>query len=215
MDRLSIRRTILAVGWIAIMPTLAPAQPPSTPRPPAPLVTSPAGSPFTPDEKTSIAAAVLGHPRVAAMVAGHKVRVLSTVREEPDKGVARAAAPSGAVVILFDYTAGYAIRARVNTSTAALVSEERLTGRPPASPEELAEASRIVRANPDDARLLDAGNVLEGGFVVDPPKRVRIESTGVPHRIIQLQILSPDRARLERLIHVDLTTEKVIASETP
>jgi hypothetical protein len=92
----------------------------------------------------------------------------------------------------------------MNSSNGAVLREERLRGRPQPSEEELQEARQVIRADPVHARMLQAGGVIEGGFVVDAPK---LQSRR--DRFLQFQILTSDRQRLQRLVIVNLTTHRI------
>ena len=103
---------------------------------------------------------------------------------------------------------GKATRFVIATETGALVREQPLRGRPQASEEELEEARRIIQTNEEHKRLLQAGGVLEGGLIVDGP-------SGAPssHRFLQMQVLTADRRRIQRLVVVDLTTGTIALSK--
>lgn len=185
---------------------------------PAVAVTSPGGAPFAAAEKAAISAMVLGHPLVAPALVGHDVHVVSVTAEEMDKTLVPApgVAPARiASVVLFDYTLGSALRVRVNPATGALVSREQLAGHPPASADERKRAEAIIRTNVENDQLLRSGGILEGGFiVVDHPARLPLAPSAIPHRLIEFHILSPNRAELRRIVHVDLTAGTIASIVT-
>ena len=92
-------------------------------------------------------------------------------------------------------------------SNGAVLRQELLRGRPQPSEEERQEARQIIRADPEHARMLEAGSVIEGGFIVDAP---RLESTR--DRFLQFQILTSDRLGLQRVVIVNLTSRRIAES---
>jgi hypothetical protein len=183
-------------------------------------ITSSVGQPFSDADKRAIAASIVAtRPGQVQSFSNHKVRVLSVIREEkpgaitPQSVASRAVVQPFAIAIIFDYTAGVAIRAKLDTQNGSFLSEERLAGRPPASPEELEVAKNIVRADTEHAKLLSLGGVLEGGFIGDPPRSI-IKNAG-RSRFIEFQLLTADRRRIQRLVYVNLSTDKLVASTKP
>jgi hypothetical protein len=167
-------------------------------------IRSSASEGFTLRERAQVVTQVLALPQVSVAMKGHRLRALRVVMELGEK----AAPPQHlATVVLFNYTLGKATRFVIDTETGALVREQPLHGRPQPSEEELQEASRIVRGDVVHKRLLEVGDVLEGSFIVDGPP-------GAPplHRYLQMQVLSPDRHRIERLVVVDLATGTIASS---
>jgi hypothetical protein len=55
--------------------------------------------------------------------------------------------------------------------------------------------------------MLEAGGVLEGGFVVDAPMRQSMRD-----RFIQFQILTSNRLGLQRVVIVNLTNRRIAES---
>ncbi|HEV3087517.1 MAG TPA: hypothetical protein VGX96_09870 [Candidatus Elarobacter sp.] len=178
----------------------------------SPAVTQPAafsrsnyGAPFNADERALIQRRILGDPKLAEL-RSDRLRVLFvtpsiSAKEQPQRQ---------ANAILFDYTRGTAYRASVDLQTGGVARLEQLPGRPQPSPEEIAEAARIIAKDPVHARLI-AGQrgVLDGGFVVDGPP-----GAAARDRFLQFQLLAPDRRRLIREIIVDLTAGKIASSIT-
>lgn len=103
-------------------------------------------------------------------------------------------------LVIFNYDEGRAAKLLVDASTAEVLVEQPIRGRPQRSEEEKQDAIKIIRRDPELNRLLQANAIFEGGFVVDGPR-------GAPskHRFLQLQLLTADRLHLHRTITVDLT----------
>lgn len=160
--------------------------------------------PFTPGERARLSEQALAHLRTDPVVRNQRMRVLTVKRLTPEK---EAPETSTAGVVVFNYSQGNAKRIIINPANGAILRVETLRGRPQASEEELQEASQIIRADQEHARLLDAGGVLEGGFVVDDPGR-----RSPRHRFIQFQILTPDRQSLQRFVTVNLNTGRIAES---
>jgi hypothetical protein len=160
------------------------------------------GFPLGAEMREDIVHRVLTHPGVALRTPAHRLAVIRMTL-----GTATAASGSTrtvATVVLFDHTTGEARRVLFDVPSGELLANRRLPGRPQGSPEEFAEAARIVRRDPELAALLDEGSVLDGGFIVADPG-------GSTRRMLQLKLLTADRLRLVRSITVDLTLG-VIAS---
>lgn len=159
------------------------------------------GIPFTSQEQTQIINRFLANPRVVESMRNQRVRVLSLVSEPSDKETtAPRSANRIARAIVFNYSTGNAMRFMIDTASGEVLREEPLRGRPQASQAEMQEAMQIIQANPELARLLQTGGIVEGGFIVDGP-------TGAPprNRYIQMQVLTSDRSRIQKLVSVDLT----------
>lgn len=111
-------------------------------------------------------------------------------------------------VVVFDYAAGKAASLLVDASSAEVLAEQPIRGRPQASEEEKQDAITIIRRDPELDRLLQAKAIFEGGFIVDGPR-------GGPrkHRFLQVQLLSPDRLHLQRSVTVDLTAGTIANSK--
>jgi hypothetical protein len=160
-------------------------------------------------ERAQIVKAVVEHKKVAPLFKGHRIEPIEVRLGEPDKD-APVKGPV-ATVVIFDYHQGKAHRFRLAVATGALVHREELSGQPQPSAAEIAAAEKIVRDDKDHAKLLKMGAILEGGFIADPPKGT-LKATKVPHRIVQLHLLTKDRMKFERIIYVDLTDRKIISS---
>ena len=152
------------------------------------------------DERISAIARVLAHPGVGASATGHRlagIRATATTTTNVS-GQSR----SIFTVILFDHTALETRSVSIDIVTNVLIADQVVSGHPQRSPEELEEASAIIRQDEAIGRFLDQGAVLDGGFIVDDPGRPR-------RRIIQFNLVSGDRRTLLRTITVDLTLQKV------
>lgn len=153
-----------------------------------------------------IAQRVLRHPDLPQRAAGHRLVAIRVTAES----IADASGnqKTMASVVLFDHTALEARRVVIDQATDRLLSNERLSGRPQRSDGELTDAIAVLRRDPILGRLLDAGAVLDGGFIVDDPG-------GSRRRMIQLKLLRADRRALLRSILVDLTRGEIASiSET-
>jgi hypothetical protein len=166
----------------------------------------PGGAPPTEEQRQKILKRVLSHPRILQGNAGHRLKglriTLGTIRASG--GQTKAVA----MVVLFDHTAGEASRVLLDTVTGDVLSADRLPGRPQGSPEEFEEAVKIVRADSVLAPVLEAGGVLDGGFIVD-------DRGGSRRRLMQLKLLSADRQSTLRTIHVDLTRGTIASVAVP
>lgn len=134
-----------------------------------------------------VAARVLAHPDLHERAAGHRLAAIRVART--DAADAKRAGKTVFSLVLFDHTLLEARRVTYDPATNKLLSNERLAGRPQRSDRELAEAISIVRRDPALARLLNAGAVLDGGFIVDDPG-------GSRRRMIQLKMMRPLRTIL-------------------
>ena len=165
------------------------------------------GTPFTSQERTQIANKLLASPQLAPRIKNQSVKVLSVVSTTGEKATNEQRLRKRlASILLFNYSTNKATRFLVDPTNGAVLSQEELRGRPRASQEELQEAIRIIQANREHARLLQAGGTLEGGFIVDGPK-------GSPdNRYIQMQLLTSDRRSIQRVVVVDLTKGTIASS---
>jgi hypothetical protein len=159
---------------------------------------------LTPDERTRLGAQALTHLRRSLSAKNQRLRILSIRRVPLEKGTVDSSIAS---VVVFNYSQGKATRLIMDSSNGAVIREERLRGRPQASEEERQEARQVIRADLEHARMLEAGGVLEGGFVVDAPRRQSMRD-----RFIQFQILTSNRQGLQRLVIVNLTTRRIAES---
>lgn len=161
--------------------------------------------PLSVQEQKEIAERLLGQPRISSRFREQRVRVLSVKAAPVDKDAGALSTRRAATVIVFNYTQGNATRFIVDAESGEPLSEETLRGRPQASPEEKEEARDIIRRQGELTRLLLRENAqLEGGFIVDDPRRANTRN-----RFIQFQILSPDRRRILQQVVVDLTERRV------
>jgi hypothetical protein len=152
------------------------------------------------DERVSVIARVLAHPGVSGSATGHRlagIRATATTTTSVS-GQSR----SIVTVILFDHTALETRRVSIDAVTNVLIADEVVSGHPQRSPEELEEASAIIRQDEALGQLLDQGAVLDGGFIVDDP-------VGSRRRMIQFKLVSGDRRALLRTITIDLTLQRV------
>lgn len=166
------------------------------------------GQPLTAEERSRILEAITSHPKVAPRIRNQRITALRIVwepgmKDTPERRIASA--------VVFNYTVGKATRFRIDTTTGELLSEKLLTGRPQSSREEFEEARRIIQRDTEHSRMLGAGGVLEGGFIVDAPEGVQ-RPEEVLHRYIQIHLLTPDRKHIQRLVSVDLTAKKIALS---
>jgi len=143
---------------------------------------------------------ILSHPELSQRAAGHRLAAIRAAAEHPgdSKGDSRGTLS----VVFFDHTALEARRVTYDPATNRLLANELLPGRPQRSDREMAEAIAIVRRDPALARLLDAGAIVDGGFIVDDPG-------GSRRRMIQLKLIRGDRRVLLHSIVVDLTRAEI------
>lgn len=159
---------------------------------------------LTPDERAWLSEQALTHLRRSPAAKNQRLRILSIKRVPSEKGTVETSIAS---VVVFNYSQGNAARLIMDSSNGVVLREERLRGRPQPSEEELQEARQLIRADPEHARMLQAGGVIEGGFVVDAPRRQSMRD-----RFIQFQILTSNRLGLQRLVIVNLTTRRIAES---
>lgn len=168
-------------------------------------------APLTAAERTRLSERALAYLQRSGLKVrisrNQRLRILSVKRLPAEKSAATGLVAS---VVAFNYSEGRATRLIMDSSTGAVLREERLRGRPQPSEEELQEAGQIVRREPELARILEAGGILEGGFTVDDPKR-----RSTRDRFIQFQILTSDRQGLQRFVTVNLTTGRLAESRHP
>jgi hypothetical protein len=188
----------MTLGLIAGARAAAAPLPEPAEKPGAKLL--PRGIPLSNQIHKEIIGRVVTHPGVAPRT--HRLSAIRTTLGTATD--ASGGTTTIATIVLFDHTAGEARRVLLDVHSGELLGNSRLPGRPQASREELKEAAQIVRGDNETAALLEAGAVLDGGFVVADPG-------GSRRRMVQLKLLSADRVRLLRSITVDLT-RGVIAS---
>lgn len=165
------------------------------------------GDAFTDQERTQLIKKFLANPQVTRQTRNQRVRVLSLVSALSDKEATNQQTRKLARILLFNYSTNKTTRYLVDASSGEVLKEESLPGQPPASAEEVQEAIRIIRANPELANLLRTGGVLEGGFIVDAPKGALPNN-----RYLQMQLLTSDRLNLQRWVTVDLTNGTIASS---
>ena len=133
------------------------------------------------------------------------VRLLRTW-EEPVK-TANGDEYTRRVELVFDYGKGVAYQNFYSTDGLRLGSRKIAQTLPAPSPEEIAEAFAMVRAEPDLARLFSRFHpVLEGGFVLEEG---RSKPCGPGARCLHVFLLSSDRAGLIERVVVDLARKKI------
>lgn len=165
--------------------------------------------PFTEEEKADIVRRLFASPRMAARVQTQRHRALRVSVASTDKtGKILAAGKRVAEVVVFNYERGRASRLFVDASTGEVLAEEEIRGRPQSSPEEIKDAVDIISRDSRLSELLRENTVVEGGFIVDGPRNLPRH-----HRFIQIQLVSPDRLRLRRVVVVDLTTSQIASSK--
>lgn len=158
-----------------------------------------AALPLSEVERHTAMTRVLAHPAVKERAAGHR---LAGIRAISATTTGDWGSRTILTVVLFDHTSLETRRVTIDAATDALIEDEVLSGRPQRSPEELQEATLLIRRNPELARLLDLGAALDGGFIVDDPG-------GSRRRMIQLKLMSADRRTALRTITVDLTRQQI------
>jgi hypothetical protein len=143
----------------------------------------------------------------------HRVRLL---RSWPENPIFEGRAVPGRVEIWFDYTAGVAIHRVVANAEKPggadhIISSKTYppgVGQPRPSPEEIAEAMDIARADKEIARLIDATHAsLDGGFQV-------FEAAGKPcapgSRCLKVQLNTQDGVGFIRNVVVDLNRQAIV-----
>lgn len=157
------------------------------------------------DASAQLAERVLAHPDLPQRAAGHR---LAAIRVSAEESLDAGGTPSTVTtVVLFDHTALEARRVSVDSATNRVLLNDLLPGRPQRSDRERDEAASIVARDPALARLIGAGAVLDGGFIVDDPR-------GSRRRMIQMKLISGDRRTPLRTIVVDLTRGDIAAVAT-
>lgn len=111
------------------------------------------------------------------------------------------------VDILYDYSKAAAIE-RWYTLDGRMFFERKFVRNPPtASDKEIEEAFEIVRNDPQLSPVIRWFHaVLEGGFVIEEG---RGKACGPGARCLLIQLLSPDRSGLIRVVGVDLVKRNV------
>jgi hypothetical protein len=160
-----------------------------------------------PQERDRIAREVIENPDLKPLMAQGPLRVISVTSYVPPKKGGPAAETKAVTIIVFSYGEGRAYRVLYQPSAKRVVSRELLPGRPQPSAEERKEVYSLIRADGAHAKLLAAGDVLEGGFAVDGPP-----GSSERDRFVQVLVLSADRQSFVRVVTVDLTTTKIVSS---
>ena len=163
--------------------------------------------PLQQQERDRIAREVLENPDLKPLAAEGPLRTISVTSYAPPKKGAPAAGADAVTIIIFSYGEGRAYRVLYEPIAKRVVSRELLPGRPQPSVEERKEVYSLIRADVAHAKLLTAGDVLEGGFAVDGPPGISERD-----RFVQVLMLSPDRQNFVRIVTVDLTAGKIVSS---
>jgi len=158
-------------------------------------------------ELDRIAREVLENPDLKPLAAQGPLRTLSVAPYAPPKKGEAAGGANMVTIIVFSYGEGRAYSVLYEPITKRVLSRELLPGRPQPSVEEREEVYSLIRSDAAHAKLLAAGDVLEGGFVVDGPP-----GSSERDRFVQVLVLSPDRQSFVRIVTVDLTTTKIVSS---
>jgi hypothetical protein len=147
----------------------------------------------------------------------HRIRLIRSWPEDVRVGAKQVA---GRVEMWFDYTAGVVIQRiliddpKGNPAAAKLVRSETFApgiNVPRPSPEEIAEAMGIVRADKEMARLIaNAQAELDGGFEIFEPAG---SPCGPGTRCLKVQIMTNNRLGLVRNVVVDLTKQSIVYRE--
>ena len=119
--------------------------------------------------------------------------------------------PAGDVMhrvdVLYDYDRAAAFE-RVYGMDGRLIRDRRMVVNPPTpSPEEIAEAFGIVRADAELAKVIQRFSAqLEGGFLIEEGRRA---ACGPGARCLLVKLVSRDRSGLIRVTGVDLVTRSI------
>jgi hypothetical protein len=163
--------------------------------------------PLQQQERDRIAREVLENPDLKSLAAQGPLRTISVTSYASLKKGAPAAGADAVTIIVFSYGEGRAYRVLYEPIAKRVVSRELLPGRPQPSVEERKEVYGLIRADVAHAKLLAAGDVLEGGFAVDGPP-----GNPAHDRFVQVLLLSSDRQNFVRVVTVDLTASKIVSS---
>jgi hypothetical protein len=202
---------VLAVGQHPAAGQTAQPSPVAPTSPSTPAIESrlEAGRPFTREEKMDLAARVLAPPQTAQKTIPQRRKVLSvTAANDIDILPQTRGGRRVARVVVVDYAGGQATRLLVDAATAEVLTQQPIRGRPQASEEEKQDAIKIIRQEPELARLLDGKAIIEGGFLVDGPR-----NSPARHRFLQVQLLTADRTHLQRTVLVDLTAGTIATAK--
>jgi len=111
------------------------------------------------------------------------------------------------VDVVYDYGQAAAFE-RASTLDGRLMWSRRIRVNPPQpSPEEIAEAKEIVRANPELQKVMARFNAeLEGGFLTEEKAGM---ACGPGTRCVLIQLVAPRHAGLIRWTAVDLVKQRI------
>jgi hypothetical protein len=171
-----------------------------------PLSASKWGSPLSAEEKKQIIQGIEKQQVYGidgGFQLGKRPRALSVISEpttEPQKHRI-------ATAIFVDYDSGKSQTVRFDTVTNQVVDHSELLGTPQASEDERQDGRRILRESAKTKGLVKGP--IEGGFIVSSRSAGPAE-----HRLLQFQLLSPDRSTLMHYAVVDLTDKKVLTVGT-
>jgi hypothetical protein len=163
--------------------------------------------PLQQQERDRIAREVLENPDLKPLAAQGPLRTISVASYAFPKKGEPIAGVNAVTIIVFSYGEGRAYRVLYEPIAKRVVSRELLPGRPQPSVEERKEVYSLIRADVAHAKLLTAGDVLEGGFAVDGPPGISERD-----RFVQVLMLSADRQNFVRVVTVDLTARKIVSS---
>ena len=153
--------------------------------------------PFPEELRRRAADEVLSSPAVREFVRDNRARVLRIGCEIRTKEREEAIA----IAYVVNYGDGSAMELAFRPGDVERAEARRLPGRVQSSEEEREKARAIIR----EGTGLSAGAVLEGGFVVDPPPGAS------PGRYLEFHIATPDRARIESEVIVDMGRRRIAA----
>jgi hypothetical protein len=157
---------------------------------------------FSKQEKAQIAKKILAHPELTKELPGHHLKILRVSKGSADEKSDSNQPPRRlADVILYDHSTGKAERLLFDPGKDQIVKREKLAGQPSPTEDELEEAVNIIKANPELAKLISAGGQITGGFLASPP-----EGGPTNDRYVQMQILTPDRRQIQRVVLVNLSS---------
>jgi hypothetical protein len=162
---------------------------------------------FTKEDRARIGKRVLANPKVKASHKDHRLQVLRVTKGPvDDKPEGGSSSRRLADVIVYDHHTGRSEHVLFDTDREEVLKQETMSGVPSPGEDELEEAVRIITADPEHAKLLKAGGKITGGFLASAPP-------GAPahNRYVMMQVLTPDRRTIERMVVVDLS-EGTIAS---
>ena len=111
------------------------------------------------------------------------------------------------VDLLFDYRKAETIENTYDAEGRLILARRIVVNPPPPTQEEIQEAFQIVRADPEMTRSIERFSAeLEGGFLIEEGRGA---ACGPGARCLLIQILSPDRSGLIRVVGVDLVKQTI------